>query len=54
MFAFVAVNEDRVIATIQNGGEGGSDLVGRNGDEGFFVSWNPELEKGDAIGVEKG
>lgn len=53
MFAFVAVDEDGMIATIEDGCECGGDLVGWNGDKRFLVTGNTELEKGDPVLVEE-
>lgn len=54
MFAFVAVDEDGMVAAVQNGCQGGGDLVRRDGYERFFVSWNAKLEQCDSVLVEEG
>ncbi len=42
-----------MVSAVEDGGEGGGDLVCRDGDEGLFVTRNAELEERDAVAVEE-
>lgn len=53
MLTLIAVDEDRMVATVEDGHECSGDLVRRDRDEGFLVARDAELEEGDAVAVEK-
>lgn len=53
MFALVAVDEDGMVASIEDCSECGCDLVGGDGDERLFVTGDAKLEEGDSVLVEE-
>lgn len=53
MFSLVAVDQDRMIASIHNGDQSGCNLILRYLNKGLFVSRNAKLKEGDAVIVEE-
>lgn len=53
MLSFVAVNQDGMVASVQDRHQSGSDLVRGYRDKRLFVSWNAKLKEGDTVLIEK-
>lgn len=52
--AFVAVDEERVVGTVEDDTEGGGHVALRDCDKGVFVGFDADTEMLDAVFREKG